>query len=278
MTYKYKGLDVSELLQDGTDNYISPVYYSGFPNYATSNYGITDRPLDMGFQIKGEPVSSYLAPSTNFDAGSMVATHVEYSTAGSHTAAVPSWANKVRVIAIGGGGGQGGGGGCGWGGVPLKRHNGGAGSPGAPGNYIAYTSSSFNVSGGNISVTVGAAGNNGGGGNARPSSSPGSGNGGSPGGTGESSNITYGSISINAGGGGGGGGGNGGNANDSNNATNNNLEPANNASNLGFNAQVSNSNGTFVNPPRDFNPVGYANNEGKYQTSGYVRIYFLKDQ
>lgn len=267
--YSYKGTNIRDILSNGTST-ISQ--YTNFPTFARSNFTITDKPLDFGFKLNNQAVIDL----------SMVANYVEYSTTGTYTAAVPTWADKIHFILIGGGGGAGGSGGCGYGAGP-RRHSGGAGAPGAPGNYVAYTDNEFNVSGGNISVTVGSAGTTGGNGPNKGTGSFGSGGSGAPGGNGNDSSITYGNISLVVGGGGGGIAGNGGNSASSDAPTYTNLTPSSNGGNfsLAVNQSISNDSSftPWSLPNSSYNPIGYQGSSGTtgaFQQSGKVRIYFLK--
>jgi len=285
MTYLYKGQNVSELLTLGGTSYLAG-YYDGFPNYISSEYYTTDRPLDIGYKIQGTPVSNYVPPSVNFDLGSMVAKYTDFTTLDpSSTTIVPLWANRIRIIAIGAGGGQGGQGGNGTKIGPANT-NGGNGGGGALGNYVAYTGNDINgVAGSTITMNIGKVGNRGSDGPDKPSNQIGSGGDGSPGAPGGSTTVTIGNISFRAGGGGGGVGGGAGNANNNNPPTNQNLAPVSN-SNPETLPVLAITSYAYTDPPQQsppntYNPAGYAVIHGTAANTttgnGLVRIYFLKE-
>ena len=277
MAFYYKGVNISSIFQGGPST-VPTNTFVGFPSFLTSNYNSTDRAYPI----------SYSTNATNYEDISnqytVVATYQDFTSTTNGT--FPSWANNVHIVAIGGGGGKGGNGGCGYDGF-TTRHNGGAGAPGAAGQYVAFTdNNSLPINGGNFSVVVGGAGNNGNGGSTHPTGNAGSGGAGNDGGQGGSSYVNFYTANgapetIGAAGGGGGGAGNGGNANNSDSPTNSNVTVngySNNAPVEAVNTGNGNMNQSplITTAPSNYNPVGYINSYGKNQTQGTVRIYFLK--
>lgn len=277
MSFTYKGVNISSLVTAGT-NSVVPNSFIGFPQFSTSQYSATDRPLDFQYLY-----SSNIGGGSVVNTSSVQAYYYEYTVNnwnnGNNPTVVntPSWTDRIHVIAIGAGGGFGGTGGCGFGGFPIQRHPGGGGGPGASGEYVAYTENNIDITGYALDIKLGFAGSNGNGGNTRPSGSPGPGGPAGPGSQGGSTQVNAG-FNVGASGGGGGVGGSGGNEASSNSPTNANNITQPYANNVPvFNSYPYNNNYNISNPvPAIYNPLNYQISYGGAQQNGIIRIYLLK--
>jgi hypothetical protein len=268
--YTFKGIDVSNIIQDISGNTYISSSYEGFTDSSGAFYQI-DRPLALNYLINGIDISN----------NSSVNTFTYNSSA--NDLATPSGAKYISAICVGGGGGGGGAGGAGYDGGG-KENQGGNGGNGAPGAYCAIIQYSCDGSK-TFDVVVGAGGAGGGGGKQRGTSGPaGKGAKGGDGTVGGSSSLNIGTTTIVAPGGNAGFGGNGGN-------NNNDGSPGGNGSTpLG----TTNPNSiivadeTFIYspsyPPQTGGSGGNQGNGGKNSgnagnagTLGYVRVNFLYD-
>jgi hypothetical protein len=271
--YTYKGQNIENLIVAGSTDVTN---YNGLTYAAAANPNYTtERPLPFSITQQGIDISTI-----------MDAKYVEFTT-GSGTYSIPSDFNGFRAVLEGGGGGSGGAGGGGNGPLVGQQKNGGGGAGGLNGGFI-YVSDVLLNSPIQISYTVGGGGGGGAdGASISPSTAVGKGTPGNAGGTGGSTNISFQTYSITAGGGGGGDYGNGGTST----GNSGNIADSGNASI----ASSSNYNPSAIvivdtnNPiPSNVNPLGYlvnrslggptaggpASGGGK---PGYIRIYLLRD-
>ena len=232
--YFYKGVDVNNLLQAGTDTTTGSSYYTGFPKPILpvgangtrlySNFASPGGPpgVPRGFtrlykynsntDIGLDPNSENLSTISEFSAR-----YIDYIyTNGTQITVDPPFTpcNHISVACIGGGGGRGGGGGIGQG---TKVYTGGDGGRGGDGGYAAAEKIPLN--GQTIYLTVGKGGGGGGGGGKADPNYHNSGGSGSPGGNGDPTTLNIGNTNILTGGGGDGGSG-GGSGNTANNGGN----------------------------------------------------------
>ena len=198
MTFSFKGIDLKNIIQPGNDRLSNVyVYDTTRPIYGKTTIYTNSKPLKTNFMVNNIDLLSnvearYVVPESDV--------------------AIPTGVKGVRYVLRGGGGGGGGGAGgarSNWAGDAWT--NGGSGGNGGNGEYIYGQA---NVSGSNITISIGNGGGPGNGGGADENSyHSASSKGGSPGGNGYDTNIKIGNAQkITASGGQGGGPANGVNA------------------------------------------------------------------
>jgi len=148
MNYQFKGTSISNITSSG--NTTNQNYYQQFPTTSTTYNGFL--PLNLSYSTPNGDISNFCtAASTVFNSTQNIS--------------APTGANYFRAISIGGGGGGGGSGGAATlnitaiGTSTCSGKNGGTG--GAAGIYYYDSTGSLNISGANLTITVGTGGTGG---------------------------------------------------------------------------------------------------------------------
>ncbi len=267
--YKFKGTDVSNIIQYISENNYISSYYTGFPNSTPAEYQI-DRPLALLYSIQGVDISNNCSVNTYTFKNSI------------NGAGIPTNAKYISAICVGGGGGGGGAGGAGYDGFG-KENQGGNGGNGAPGAYCAIIQYSC-VGSNTYNVVVGAGGKGGGGGSEHGTNTAGKGAKGGDGTDGGYSSLTIDTTIIDASGGNSGFGGNGGGENNDGDQGGSGTTPFGviDPSNIIVAGETLTISSLY--PPQTGGSGGNYGNGGKGNgnaggpgTPGYVRVNFLYD-
>lgn len=148
--YTYKGVNIASFISGA--NSTSNTYFIGFPAGTTTNYND---------EITSVPNYTYTSNAINYmNTQKNKANFSEYTNS-VNAVAIPNWANKIKVILVGGGGGGGGGGQGAFGpvsyagGDPQYAYNCGGGGGGGGAGALNVSTININTPGTTFNLSIG---------------------------------------------------------------------------------------------------------------------------